>query len=180
MCGHHLIGTEKYTFWHENSPDADFDGEEQTTLRVSTFFLLPFFPSFNYPTPEKASSFGATRGSQKRSRLLFSDFSRGSIVTYPTYLRHTFKRQQKAGQSLDSHLVAFSFVLFFSFLSKFFSDLVIEGGRVNTGSENPLFFISSFLVCSITYLGEHIFYLLCVCITCCRIGRRLEFGRELH
>ena len=28
---------------------------------------------------------------------------------------------------------------------------------MNAGSENPLFFISSLFVCSITYLGEHIF-----------------------
>lgn len=107
-----LIGYEKETFfWHKYSPDADGDGEDK-----QPWGFIPFFLFLSIIPHRKSFFFWCDWGSRRPYILLFSSFSRGAVVTYPTLPRH-FESQKKAGWSLDNHLVAFFSSSFSPFLS---------------------------------------------------------------
>lgn len=144
------------------------------------FFLLStfFFPSFKHPIPEKGFFYIMCHPRVAKAihtSLLWVFNGAQSSPTLPTY-HHPFKPQQKSGTESRLPPGCLFFCLFFSFLSCQGSFLILFlWERERTGVSRISFLFLCVAYHTITYLGEHNFYLLCVWIISCRIGgRRLE------
>lgn len=172
---------QKIFFWLENSPDADFDGEKQQPWGFLPLFFSFLFPFFQASHTRKRIFFILCHPRVAKAihtSLLWVFKGAQSSPTYlPTY-HHPFKPQQKSG--IESRLppgyifFCLFFLLFFLVKGSFLILFLIEGGGRRTGVPRISFLFLCVAYHTITYLGEHNFYLLCVWIISCWIGGRLE------
>lgn len=108
-----LIGYEKETFFGTNTARTLMVMERTNNLEGFYFFFFSF--PLKHPTSEKLFFFHLVRPVAKALHTPLLFFFKGRSRIYPTLPRH-FESQQKAGWSLDNHLVAFFSSLLLSLL----------------------------------------------------------------